>query len=165
MSGFGFGTSPTGISVTVGGVGCAIQSVEPRIIKCTTGASSAGQVDVAVSAKDCTFLCSYTLNNGYTYDNLVQPVITGINPTEGPTYGGVILTITGSSFPEVSEEVTVSMGTKRCEVQTSSSTEVTCVVPNNPPGDVSVVVDTQTKGESLQGEGICSSLKYLRAFR
>ncbi len=58
-----------------------------------------------------------------------------------------MLTITGTSFPEEPEEVVVSMGAKRCEVQSASSTEVTCVAPSNPPGEVDVVVDTQTKGE------------------
>ena len=61
-----------------------------------------------------------------------------------------MLTITGTSFPNVSEEVTISMGVRRCEVQTASSTEITCVVPNNPPGEVNVVVDTQTKGENFR---------------
>ena len=69
----------------------------------------------------------------------------------GPTYGGTLLTISGTSFPEVAEKVTVSMGVKRCEVQTASSEELTCVVPSNPPGNVEVVVDTETKGEKFRG--------------
>jgi hypothetical protein len=56
------------------------------------------------------------------------------------------MTISGTSFPEVAEELVVSMGARRCEVQTASSTQVTCVVPTNPPGDVDVIVDTQNKG-------------------
>jgi hypothetical protein len=65
-----------------------------------------------------------------------------------------VLTITGTSFPNVSEEVTISMGVRRCEVQTVSSTEITCVVPNNPPGEVNVVVDTQNKGETCQDSNL-----------
>jgi hypothetical protein len=57
-----------------------------------------------------------------------------------------VMTISGTSFPEVAEELVVSMGARRCEVQTASSTQVTCVVPTNPPGDVDVIVDTQNKG-------------------
>ena len=152
MPGFGFGTTSASLSVTVGGVECVIDSLESTSIGCTTGPRQEGQVDVVVTViSNCVVGCDFTFNNGYTYDNSVQPVVTGISPTEGPTYGGLVLTITGSSFPEEPEEVTVSMGVRRCEVQTTSSTEVTCVVPNNPPGDVNVVVDTQTKGESFRG--------------
>lgn len=161
MTGSGFGTSSTSLSVRIGGVECAIDSVEPTSIRCTTGPRSEGQVDVVVVViSECSLLCDYTFNNGYTYDNLVQPVVTSITPTEGPTYGGVVLTITGSSFPEEPDEVTVSMGVRRCEVQTTTSTEVTCVVPNNPPGDVNVVVDTQTKGESLRGVEVLALLSW-----
>ena len=117
--------------------------MESTLVKCTTGPNSAGVVDVIATAKG-TF---YTLNDGYTYDDSVQPRITSIAPTKGPTYGGTVLTITGSSFPEVAEELVVSMGARRCEVQAASSTEVTCVVPTNPPGDVDVIVDTQNKGD------------------
>ena len=122
--------------------------METTIIKCTTGPHSGGVFDVVVSPQAGG---QYTYNNGFTYDDSVQPRITNINPTQGPTYGGIVLTITGTSFPDVSEEVTISMGVRRCEVQTASSTEITCVVPNNPPGEVDVVVDTQTKGENFRG--------------
>lgn len=131
---------------------CKIDSIASTVITCTTGPRSAGLVDIVVSS-GCSILgCDYTFNNGFTYDDSVQPKITDINPMMGPTYGGIVLTITGTSFPTAPEEVTVTMGARRCEVKTTSSTEVTCTVPSNPPGNVNVVVDTEVKGKNIRGE-------------
>lgn len=65
-----------------------------------------------------------------------------------------MLTITGTSFPHKPEEVKVSMGERSCEILTASGTELTCVVPANPPGDVNVVVDTKTKGKKFRRDRV-----------
>ena len=137
-----------------GVVPCEIQSVQYWEIKCTTGPNAAGLVDVVVSSGCNDLGCEYMYNNGFTYDDTVQPRITSLHPTSGPTYGGLVLTITGTSFPVAGDEVKVSLGGKSCEVQSTSSSQVTCLVPSNPPGDGDVVVDTKNQGESFWGAEI-----------
>ena len=144
IQGSGFGTSISGINVKIGGVDCDVESANPFTLKCITGPHAASLVDVVLSATGIT----HTFNEGFTYDESLQPTITQLSPTEGPVYGGTLLTISGTSFPDVVESVTVTMGASRCEVQSTTSTEITCVVPSNPPGDVKVVVDSKDKGRA-----------------
>ena len=144
IEGHGFGTSTSAINVDVGDVNCAVTSVSSRVITCTTGPHAQGTVHVTVSSSGT----RYTLNDGFTYDGSLQPKITNLNPAKGPVYGGTLLNISGSSFPDDIQDVAVTMGEKPCEVQTTTSTEIICIVPRNPPGYVTVVVDTKERGRA-----------------
>lgn len=144
IKGSGFGTSISGLDITIGGVACEVSNVDAFTLKCITGPHAASLVDVVLSATGTT----HTVNFGFTYDESLQPTITQLSPTEGPVYGGTLLTISGTSFPDVIENVEVTMGVSHCGVQSTTSTEITCIVPSNPPGHVKVVVDSKVRGRA-----------------
>ena len=144
ITGSGFGTSNTDLSVSVSGVDCEVLSVEPTQISCKTGPHASGTVDIVVSANDV----SASLSQKYTYDSALEAVITGFSPSSGPVYGGSLLTITGTGFPDTISEIEVMVGKNTCRVQSTTATEITCTLPRNPPGEEKVVVETQMNGRA-----------------
>ena len=157
ITGNGFGTSKSGISVDIGGENCVIMSVMPSEIVCKTTAHSAGVVDLTVSAVGF----NAKLEASYTYDPSLEPNITALEPARGPVYGGTLLTIKGNAFPDVISEVEVMIGSKRCDVKNTTSTEITCTVPRNPPGDAKVFVDTQRNGRASFNGGQSINYTYV----
>jgi hypothetical protein len=144
ITGSGFGTSDSDLNVMVGGVECEVESVMSTEIVCKTGPHASGTVDIDVSANSV----SATLNQMYTYDSTLEARITGFSPTTGPVYGGSVLTISGTGFPDVLSEIEVMVGANDCQVQNATATEITCILPRNPPGQAKVVVDTQKNGRA-----------------
>ena len=130
IAGSGFGTSNSDVNVLVGGVECEVELVMATEIVCKTGAHDNGTVDIVVTSNDI----SATLHQKYTYDPSLEARITGFSPNQGPVYGGSVLTISGSGFPEVDSELEVMVGGNHCEVQSTTATQITCVLPRNPPG-------------------------------
>lgn len=144
ITGSGFGNSISDHNVLVGAVECAVMTVVPSEIVCKTGAHNGGTVDIVVSAHGV----SATLSQMYTYDTALGAVITGFRPTTGAVYGGTLLTITGTGFPDVLSELTVTVGDNDCPLNSATATEITCTLPRNPPEQAKVVLDTQQNGRA-----------------
>ena len=144
ITGSGFGTSSSDLNVLVGEVECEVESVMASEISCKTGPHVNGTVDIVVSANGA----SATLSQMYTYDPALEATITGFSPTTGPVYGGSVLTISGTGFPNVLSEIEVMVGGNDCQVQNATGTEIQCILPRNPVGQAKVVVDTQKNGRA-----------------
>lgn len=106
--------------VSVGYVPCAISSWTTTSITCTTGARSAGVVNVRVQNNDGN---GVTLSNQYTY--IQNPVPTSITPALGSKAGGTTVVLRGSAFVN---GATVAIGGASCTPVTfTNSTQISCV--------------------------------------
>ncbi len=104
---------------------------------------TAGTVDVKVVTSFGT--SAATGADHYTYTN--APVVTGVNPDQGPPAGGTSVTITGLQMTSITG---VSFGsTPATSFVQNSSTQITAV---SPPGTGTVdILLTNAKGTSIPG--------------
>ena len=65
-------------------------------------------------------------NCGFLYDASLTASVTSISPASGSL--GSSLTITGSGFGTVKENVIVSIGDILCTIQTVADSSITCTV-------------------------------------
>ncbi|HHV07044.1 MAG TPA: hypothetical protein GXX69_02375 [Firmicutes bacterium] len=85
------------------------------------------------------------LVSGFVYEDKPGPVITGLNPTSGPSAGGTEVVISGSQFDQGIE---VSFGSVAARsVQRTSDTELVVLTPEGDLGSVDVTV-TNPDGSS-----------------
>ena len=129
-----------GASVTIGGVACGtLTVVDANTITCTTGANTAGSVNVVVTNVD-----SQTVTGTSSYTYQAAPTITNISPVGGSLAGGTNVTITGTGFVT---GATVDIGGVPCtSPSVVSSTSLTCTTGAHAAGAVDVLVtnaDTQ----------------------
>src|SRR5207247_433033 len=66
-----------------------------------------------------------------------RPAITGISPANGPTVGGLPITLTGSNF---GTSGTVTIGGKSCPTTSYSATQVVCTLPAGQGAQVPVAI-------------------------
>ncbi|XP_065804470.1 fibrocystin-L [Labrus bergylta] len=71
-------------------------------------------------------------SNGFTYKSQLTPVISEVSPRRGGTAGGTLLTITGSGFSTDQSKVKVTIADSGCDVQSTTSTQITCVTNAQP---------------------------------
>ena len=141
ISGGGF---VAGATVSLGGTPATnVNVTNANTITATTGARSAGVVDVVVTNPDTQIA---TLAQGFTYTAPAAGLtVTGVNPTSGPTAGGTAITISGTGFA-AGATVTVG-GSAATNVVVSNSTTITATTPSHAAGPVDVVV-TNPNSES-----------------
>ncbi|MDP9835267.1 uncharacterized protein YhjY with autotransporter beta-barrel domain [Neorhizobium huautlense] len=112
-------------------------------ITATTPAGSAGAVDVVVTSVGG----SVALTGGFTY--VAAPALTSVSPTAGPTGGGTVVVITGTSLSNVS---TVSFGaTAATSFTLDSATQITATAPAGSVGPVDIVVASAGGVATLPG--------------
>jgi len=127
ITGTGF-TGATGVSF--GAVSAPFTVVNSTKIT-TTAPAGSGSVTVTVSAPGST-------SNGASYSYVTTPVISSINPVQGPSAGGTAVTITGTGFTGVSA---VMFGAVSAAFTVLNSTQITATAPAG-SGSVSVTVTT-----------------------
>ena len=66
--------------------------------------------------------------------------VNSISPSSGGSGGGQIVTIDGSNFGKITENVNVTIGSSRCEVLTVNQSRITCMTSSHPKGTAPVVV-------------------------
>ncbi|MEY9895075.1 hypothetical protein ABIA31_008764 [Catenulispora sp. MAP5-51] len=103
-----------------------------------TAPAGSGAVSVTVTAPSGT-------SNGVTYTYVAAPVISGINPTNGPAAGGNTVTITGTGFTGAT---TVSFGSASASFTVNSATQITATAP---AGTGAVAVTVTTPGGTSSG--------------
>ncbi|KAI6655737.1 Fibrocystin-L-like [Oopsacas minuta] len=74
----------------------------------------------------------------YSYSNISQPLITSISPII--TCVNTLLTITGTSFGYLSEDISILIGSSKCNIKSISNVNITCIVPHSVGGLQSVVL-------------------------
>jgi hypothetical protein len=138
ITGSGFSA---GATANFGGTTCAsLTVVNATLIICTTGAHTAGVVNVVVTNPDTQ---TGTGTSIFTYQ--AAPVITGVLPVSGFATGLTTVTITGSGFYS---GATASFGGSACtNIVVVSATSITCTTSAHAAGIVNIVItnpDTQT---------------------
>lgn len=131
-----------GPQVTIDGVSCNnIIFVDSTTITCSTPPHAAQSTNVIVTNQDG---ISDTRLEGFTYQE--TPVVSSVSPTNGPSTGGTVLTITGTGFQA---SATVSVGNNPCgDVVVVSNTSITCTTASHAAAVVDVTV---TNPDTLSG--------------
>lgn len=131
----------SGATVLVGGSLCSsVTVVSSTSITCVTPSTSAGTVSITVTNPDEQ---EDVLASAFTYGAPLS--VSNVSPRTGPLAGGGTATIVGSGFVA---GATVTFGGVACTAPTVlSSRYITCTIPANPAGAVTVEVtnpDTTT---------------------
>ncbi|MGC2184979.1 MAG: IPT/TIG domain-containing protein, partial [Terriglobales bacterium] len=131
-----------GATVTFGNAAATnVNVTNTTTITAITPAGSVGAVTVTVAANGQ----SGSLANGFTYTT--APVVSSVSPNNGPTAGGIGVTITGSNF---TAGVTVTFGgTAATNVVVVNSTSITATTPAHAAGAVTVTVTVNNQSGSL----------------
>lgn len=125
-----------GATVSFGGTAATNVTVASATsITATTPAHAAGAVDVVVTNPDGQ---KATLANGFTFNPVAAPVVSGVNPNRGPSAGGTVVTLTGANFAN-GATVTIG-GVAATNVVVSSTTSLTATTGGHAAGAVDVVV-------------------------
>ncbi|MEE6507574.1 hypothetical protein FKM82_026763 [Ascaphus truei] len=88
------------------------------------------------------------LDNAFSYDSTLTPVISDVYPKRGGTAGGSRLTITGSGFSTNSSSISVTIAQATCEVQSANSTHIICITKAQSPSQRAKVK------VNIEGQGI-----------
>src|SRR5688572_6642055 len=88
------------------------------------------------------FLCATALIAFASGDAVAAPTISGVNPSTGPTTGGVLLTITGAAFSPSGNSATLDGNA--CSVVSEGTGQILCTAPEGTGAlnDVQVTDDT-----------------------
>jgi hypothetical protein len=130
-------------SVSFGGNSATdVVVVSPTEITADSPPGAAGPVNVTVSDAGGT-------SGPVTFTYIPAPTINvnGINPDQGPTAGGTVVTITGTNFQTTGTTTVTFGGNQATDVTVNSSTSITATTPPGAPGFVNVVV-TDAGGSS-----------------
>ena len=135
IEGNGFVTGDT--LVKIDGKDCVVKTVSLSSLTCEIPPHAAGDVNIIVTSNSKDYP-----SKSFSYTEAATPKVTGITPTEG--YVDDTITITGSGFSDSDNVVTV--GGVACNVSSSSTTEIKCVVGKQLAGQYDVVVMVPVKG-------------------
>jgi hypothetical protein len=125
-------------AVKFGSTSASINTNTATQITATAPAESAGTVHVTVTTAGGTSTTS--ANDQYTYTAPPgAPVVTGINPTQGPTTGGTSVTIDGTNLDGAT---VVTFGSTPGAIITDAPSQIIAVSPAGSVGTVDVTVMT-----------------------
>ncbi|KAK2887447.1 hypothetical protein Q8A67_015675 [Cirrhinus molitorella] len=124
VSGFGFGSDASLVSLEIDGVPCSVSSLTDTQLLCNVGEHAGGTFPVIFHHKVKGHALSQSV---FTYELL----LTGVSPNEGSYAGGAIVAIQGSGFDPNNTKVLIC--NRQCNVHllNSTSTQLNCEVPPN----------------------------------
>ncbi|XP_072562121.1 PKHD1 like 1, tandem duplicate 1 [Paramormyrops kingsleyae] len=137
--GFGFAE---GIVVMIGTRSCTVVSVFLEQLMCITPPGAAGTLPVSLQMEGGTVL----LNESFTYDETLIPLMTDLWPRTVNVTGHQILTILGVKFQDQGNHSRVLIGAEECRIIHWFSSNITCLLPQLPPALYSVQVQTESWG-------------------
>jgi len=109
--------------------------LSPSTIEAVAPAGAPGTVALSVTTPSGT--SARSAHDGYTY--VGPPTVTGVEPDEGATAGGQVVTISGEWLEEAS---TVSFGGQPGTIKADSATTITAEAPPGGAGTTNVTVTT-----------------------
>ena len=147
ISGLGFSTNPSEVSVSIGGQTCTVTSSSYNQIMCTTAANAAGTYDVMVTSLGI----QYPPTQNYTYSMEMTPMVMSINPSNGQQ--GTNVVISGSNL---GGSTSVDIGGSECTVDTeaSSDTDIMCSLGLNLAGEHNINVNVDGVGSAMVDEDL-----------
>lgn len=119
ISGSGFGTDPSKVSVKIGSKSCSVKTLNDGQLTCELIASSAGVFPVVVNINN---IGNSNSDQVFTY-NLV---LTSLSSSQGSIGGNLKLTINGEGF---SKNSNVTICNNQCKLIESSIASLACLVP------------------------------------
>eukprot|EP00361_Fabrea_salina_P003869 CAMPEP_0202427040 /NCGR_PEP_ID=MMETSP1345-20130828/1320_1 /ASSEMBLY_ACC=CAM_ASM_000843 /TAXON_ID=342563 /ORGANISM="Fabrea Fabrea salina" /LENGTH=3382 /DNA_ID=CAMNT_0049037631 /DNA_START=76 /DNA_END=10221 /DNA_ORIENTATION=+ len=130
------------LTVTLGGVPCEVTSNSETEIQCTKPSeATAGDWKPQVHIKDLG-LAKY--QDSVTNTLEFVPIITSVSPAVGSTNGGTLLTITGSSFSQSKDSVSVTIGGAVCELLSVSLSELQCLTsPKSGNNELTLTINSK----------------------
>ena len=134
ISGGGYSGNVSDTTVTIGAAECSVKTVSPAQITCVTSSctESCGEVEVTSNSISKT-------STDYSYLSASTPQVATA------TASGSTLTITGTQF---GSSPSVSLKNSKCEVDSSSDTNIVCTIPDIAGGQYPVVVNNPALGNS-----------------
>ncbi|XP_066284016.1 fibrocystin-L-like [Branchiostoma lanceolatum] len=143
------GTGINNATVRIGNEHCTSISVsnpEPTKIQCRTPAlmDNAGAL-ANVTVEVCGV--SAMLEDAFTYDPAITPVISGTMPANVSLSGGDILQLEGSLFGSNDSLITVTVGSSTCEImELVTDNNISCILPPLPQGRYPVLLHVDDIG-------------------
>ena len=143
LQGNGFDSLENKTTVTVAGKHCPVTTVVVNIIKCTAPAHTCG-----TSVCDARVIVTVNSKNHpvgiVVFDDADTPSVSSISPNA--SRGGDLLTVTGNFKSSSSDNITVVIGGKSCQVTTATSSQITCKLSPRAAGTFPVNVMVANKG-------------------
>ncbi|XP_068250285.1 fibrocystin-L-like [Palaemon carinicauda] len=144
ISGTGFGTTTCQSSVKIGPASCTVTASSDTSITCDlddeNNVVSLKAFPVAVTIANrgrASVSVSDYINEGQV---TIVPVVSAFTPTEGSVAGGTLVTITGTGLVAFDDQVSVSLGSGNCAVESLSATIITCTTSPTPESTVTLTV-------------------------
>ncbi|MBN3294524.1 PKHL1 protein, partial [Polypterus senegalus] len=135
----GNGFYPGYTTVTVGGIPCAITNITTSEVKCTTAANNQGNAAVNIQVLSTVYPPLYFM---YSVDS--TPVISSVDPSTGSS--GMTISISGSGFGTVADDIVVTIGGAPCAVIEVNDTEVQCTLGSHSGGSFAITLLHVMKG-------------------
>ncbi|OCT77100.1 fibrocystin-L [Xenopus laevis] len=154
LTGTGFSE---GSNVQFGSKKCNVLFANLTTIQCRTQAQSGGSVDVVVLTNGY----SATLPSSFNYSASFTPEITAISSNTSSILGGAALTIFGNSFGSQSPNSAVLIGNVTCQILQWNTSNITCTLPSNLPGQYSILVLVDNLGFASDSSPDKSSITYV----
>lgn len=143
ITGDGFGLTPNGTRVTIGGSICKVLNSSVTQIVCVTSPHGAGKASVHVTVRSEVG----TLVDAFLYDSRSVSTVSSLSISEGSVIGGQELVINGTGFGV--SKPSVKIGSNPCEVTLHSDSHVKCTTPANPAGLYNVLILVDSKGYAI----------------
>ena len=154
IDGNGFPKTLSALSITIGNGECKIvgEYGSNGEVYCITPANSAGSADVKISVdeQDADFPAL-----SFVYEETKTPKVNSVAPQNGKL--GDTIVLTGENFS--GGTITIDVGGKDCPVTgVTSSTTVSCIVPELPSGTLNIIVTREDLGISNANIAFVNSL-------
>lgn len=138
LYGSGFGTTKANLVVTIGSItSCEVTEIFDDKIKCRIAYASAGQHAIQVLHNNHGLAI---FKEGLNKTVTVTASISGLDPLESSTEGGLRVQINGFGFKSTNGETSVTISNKPATVLSVTFTQILIVTPPNPPGNSKVSI-------------------------
>lgn len=168
ITGSGFSTDIDSIEVTLGGAECTVTTSGRDTITCRSTQHEEGlNNDVSIT------ISGHLVTNdlSYDYSSASTPVVDSIDGG-GYISGGVSITVSGSNFGATLDDIKVQiladgekfdfnvsdMSDNLCDINTTSDSNIECIVPDKAAGTYSVIVHVRGSGLSVASAMVSYSL-------
>ena len=153
ISGRGFSTDSSVVSVSLGDQECIISSASYSQIECTTTANSAGTYNVMVTSHGVTY--PVNSNQNYTFSMAMTPMITSVTPNNGQV--GTIVMLEGTNFGDGTSSVDIGGVGCVVDAELSSSSSIMCTLGLNLAGEHNINVEVDGVGMAMVQEDLTFS--------
>nr|XP_026692211.1 fibrocystin-L-like isoform X4 [Ciona intestinalis] len=144
VTGFGFYTLTPLNRVSISGTPCMVQQSTSHQLTCVTSAVNQ-ETSANITFSRSPYISTCTGSCLFSYLASMTPTVTSITPNT-VNQSDTTITIVGSDFSNDKSTVSVTVGSRQCNVTTSSSSLVKCTLDFLPFGAHTVKLTVNTKG-------------------